>query len=504
LQTGVLVIGGGITGAGILWDLALRGIDAVLVEQHDLGYGATGRCHGLLHSGCRYLVQDQDVALECYRENRILRKVAAGAVEDTGGLFVHLKGDSPQYPESWVEAAAAAGIPVEEIALDELLQVEPLLSPEVDRAFWVPDAAVDPFDLVWMSVRGAVQHGACVLTRSKVVSLLVRDQRVQGAVIENTENGERFSLEAEVVVNAAGAWAGQVAALAGISLELIYGKGSLLVFSQRLTRHVVNRLRPPGDGDILVPAKNVSLLGTTDIPVQSPDELFPTPREVEQLLELGEELVPGLAQRRVLRAFAGIRPLYDAGGAEADDRGVSRGFVVLDHGTRDGIRGFYSVVGGKLTTYRLMAEQAVDLVAGELGVSCPCLTAEQPLPLPGAGETEPAGGSPLVCECEQVSEEELNAALGEIEQLTPAAVRTVTRLALGPCQGTFCLWRCILHLYKRGVFSYEDCCDFLVQALNERWQGSSLVLWGDQLEQLELARGIYLQNFHLEERSHEI
>lgn len=498
MKTGVLVIGGGITGAGILWDLALRGIDAVLVEQHDLACGATGRCHGLLHSGCRYLVQDREVALECYLENRILRRVAAGALEETGGLFIHLKGDDPQYLEAWAHAAAAVRIPIEEMEAGEMAQAEPLLSPEVDRVFQTPDAAVDPFDLVQMNIRGAVKHGARVFPRTRLVSLLVSGQRVRGALLEDTETGEKYSLEAEAVVNAAGAWAGHIASLAGVSLELVYGKGTLLVFSQRLTGRIINRLRPPGDGDILVPAKNVSLLGTTDIPVRSPDELSPTSNEVERLLELGEELAPGLSRRRILRAFSGIRPLYAAGSGETDGRGISRGFVVLDHGARDGIRGFYTVAGGKLTTYRLMAEQVVDLVAGELGVSCPCLTAEVPLPRPGAGETDPAGSSPLVCECEQVSAGELHAALCELERITPDAVRRRTRLALGPCQGTFCLWRGILHLYRREGVSYEDCCGFLLQALEERWQGSRYVLWGDQVKQLELARGIYIENLHLD------
>ena len=96
-NTRVVVIGGGATGTGILWDLALRGINAILIERHDLASGATGRCHGLLHSGGRYLVQDPLLAMECLEENRLVRRIARGCVEETGGLFIQIPGDDPEY-----------------------------------------------------------------------------------------------------------------------------------------------------------------------------------------------------------------------------------------------------------------------------------------------------------------------------------------------------------------------------------------------------------------------
>ena len=103
-QAPVVIIGGGCTGTGILWDLALRGIPAVLFEQKDLANGATGRCHGLLHSGGRYLVKDVAAAKECIDENRILKLIAAPCIEDTGGYFVHYAQDDPEYAKAgWRE-----------------------------------------------------------------------------------------------------------------------------------------------------------------------------------------------------------------------------------------------------------------------------------------------------------------------------------------------------------------------------------------------------------------
>lgn len=345
-----------------------------------------------------------------------------------------------------------------------------------------------------MNVQGAVECGAKVLTCTRVEKLLVEGQRVRGAVLKDMESGEVYSINAEVVINAAGPWAGQVAATAGVHLDLAYGKGTLLIFSQRLSNHVLNRLRPPGDGDILVPAKTVSLLGTTDLAVPTPENPEPTGEEVSSLLDLGEELAPGLASRRIVRAFAGVRPLYNPG--EEAGRQASRGFAVIDHERLHGISNLYSVVGGKLTTYRLMAEQVVDIVAAKLGVSDQCRTKDVCLPSLTAAPTSSTKGAPI-CECELLDKNTLLQAAHHLDRFTPGAFLRSTRLAHGPCQGTTCIYRSALFLYQEKLLSYEGCQEFIKGTLSSRWQGIRHVLQGDQARQLELARGIYLQNLQL-------
>jgi glycerol-3-phosphate dehydrogenase len=486
MKTGVLVIGGGATGAGVLWDLSLRGIDAVLVEQRELSSGTSGRCHGLLHSGGRYVVRDADVALECYQENQVLRRVAAAAVEETGGLFVYLEGDAPDYVDKWTNAARNAGLPFEELDLSDAHHREPLLSKAARRVFAVPDASIDPFDLVMINVQGAIERGAKALTSTKVERLLVEGQKVKGALVKDMVSGEIYSIEAEVVINAAGPWAGQVAAAAGVQLEMAYGKGTLLVYSQRLSNHVLNRLRLPGDGDILVPAKTVSLLGTTDLPVPSPENPRPTGGEVEALLDLGEELAPALANRRLLRAFAGVRPLYNPG--HGAGRQASRGFSIIDHEKEDNLSGLYSVVGGKLTIYRLMAEQVVDLVAARLGVFTLCTTRDVCLPVltkaaSPQDEGRAAAGSPsdriasvrgnadggsLICECELLDKDAILQAARRLDRFTPEAFLRSTRLGHGPCQGTTCIYRAALLLYQEKLISYKECQEFVKRNLAGR------------------------------------
>jgi glycerol-3-phosphate dehydrogenase len=159
------------------------------------------------------------------------------------------------------------------------------------------------------------------------------------------------------------------------------GKGTMLVFNQRMTDTVISRCHHPADGDIMVPVGTVAILGTTEVQVDDPDDTEVTVSEVGELLDLGERLFPDLRRMRLLRAYTGVRPLYDVGeGHHEDSRGISRSHAVIDHQARDGIDNFVSIVGGKLTTYRLMAEQTVDVVATKLGVATPCVTADAPLP----------------------------------------------------------------------------------------------------------------------------
>src|SRR5580692_10251797 len=115
LTTDVLVIGGGATGAGVAWDAALRGFDVILVDRLDLAQGTSGRFHGVLHSGGRYVVKDPLAARECIDENRILRRVAADSIEDTGGLFVTTPFDDPDYADRFAKACSETGVDCEEI-----------------------------------------------------------------------------------------------------------------------------------------------------------------------------------------------------------------------------------------------------------------------------------------------------------------------------------------------------------------------------------------------------
>src|SRR5688572_8395872 len=294
LATEVLVIGGGATGAGAAWDAALRGFDVVLVDRADLAEGTSGRFHGLLHSGGRYVVKDPVAAEECVAENAIVRRVIPDCIEDTGGLFVTTPDDDPAYGDRFLEGCRAADLPAEEISVDEALRMEPRLNPGIRRAFTVPDGAIDAWKTVWSLGRGAAAHGARILTYHRVLDLHREDGAVTGARVRNELTGDELDIEAGFTLNASGAWAAQIVRMAGIEgIGVVPGKGIMIAMNHRLVNTVINRCTMPADGDILVPIRTVSVIGTTDIRAADPDELPVTQEEVDQMLADGERLVPG-------------------------------------------------------------------------------------------------------------------------------------------------------------------------------------------------------------------
>jgi glycerol-3-phosphate dehydrogenase len=497
----VVVVGGGATGTGLVRDLAMRGLRTLLVEQGDLAHGTTGRFHGLLHSGARYAVRDPHSAVECIHENRILRRVASFCVEDTGGVSCWLERDPEDYPERFEAGCRAAGIDVEEVPAARAIRDEPMLTPRLARAFWVPDATVQPFDLLAANVASAVEHGAGVRRYTRLAAVEVRAGRVAAVELANVHDGTRERVEAGVLVSAAGYWAGRVAALAGVELVMAPGWGTMVIMNQRLTGRVVNRCRLPSDGDLIVPVGPVSILGTTSRTLDT-DDYEVTPEEARGIVAEAAAMVPAAATQRVLRVYAGARPLYDPGQDRSASRQLSRSHTVLDH-AQDGVENFISIVGGKLTTYRLMAEQAADVACRRLGVTAPCRTADEPLPpARGAGHytlgerltarEEGAGGADadLVCECELVAREAVEEVIEAQGRPPLDEMLRLLRLGMGPCQGAFCALRAAGILEQRrpsGAAALEPLRAFL----EERMKGVRPVLWGDQARQFGLNEIIY-------------
>jgi glycerol-3-phosphate dehydrogenase len=497
LSTEVLVIGGGATGVGVAWDATLRGFDVVLVDRADLAEGTSGRFHGLLHSGGRYAVKDPRAAEECIVENRILRRVAADCIEDTGGLFVTTPFDDPAYGDRFLAGCRATDVDCEEIDVAEALRSEPRLNPGIARAFRVPDANIDIWKTVSAMSHGAQQRGARILPYHEAIAVSRSADRVTGARVRNARTGDEIEVEAQVTVNASGAWAGRIADLAGIEgVRVLPGRGIMIAMNHRLVNTVVNRCEMPADGDIIVPIRTVSVIGTTDQLTDDPDDHTVAEEEVDRMLDDGEKLVPGFRQARALRVWTGVRPLFeDAKASDTKTRDVTRAHALLDHEQRDGVGGFVTITGGKLTTYRMMAEETVDAVCRHLGVTRPCRSATEPLPGSESGATYRLGerlarkeaelvDEQVICECELVTRSHLEEAIRRTGSIQLDDIRRRLRLGMGPCQGGFCNYRATGILHEIDELSAEDANRALLDFLQERWKGIWPILYGDQLRQI--------------------
>ncbi|MFB6094658.1 MAG: anaerobic glycerol-3-phosphate dehydrogenase subunit GlpA [Halanaeroarchaeum sp.] len=524
----VIVIGGGATGTGVARDLALRGLEVTLVEKGNLTNGTTGRMHGLLHSGARYAVADQASAKECIAENEILRDVASHCVEETGGLFVQMEGDDDEYFRKKLRGCEECGIPTEVISGEEALEAEPYLSADVKRAIRVPDAAIDPFRLSVANARSTENNGGRIETHAEVTDLLVEDDRVVGVEVDHADTVEKYGsgtpgtterIGAEYVVNAAGAWAGEIAAMTGVEVDIRPAKGVMVVMNSRQVDTVVNRCQPKGSGDIVVPHEATAILGTTDEEVSDPEDYPEEQWEVDFVIDELSEMIPRLADARTLRSYWGVRPLYEPPGSETSDSlDVTRDHFVLDHEDRDDLSGFVTIVGGKLTTYRQMAEDVADHVSDRLGVAAPCRTDEIFLPgsedegaireamedyglrSPIARRSAERLGSrteavldtedpnPVVCACEAVTRAEIQDAIAETGP-NLNAVRLRTRASMGNCQGGQCAHRMAAELHPEyDEATVREALDDLYQ---ERFSGQRHALWGEQLSQAMLTYALH-------------
>lgn len=518
----VIIIGGGATGAGTARDCALRGLKVLLVERHDIATGATGRNHGLLHSGARYAVTDKESAEECIKENMILKRIARHCVEKTDGFFLTLPEDDLSYQSLFIDACNAAGISAEAVDPKEALRLEPSANPDIIGAVRVPDGSVDPFRLTSANIIDAKIHGAKVLVYNEVVDFIFDGDRIVGVRVLDNVSGEESVYYAKITVNAAGIWGAGIARKAGVSINMFPAKGALLIFGHRVNNMVLNRCRKPANADILVPGDTICVIGTTSsrVPYNEIDNMTVTPEEVDILLSEGCKLSPSLASTRIIRAYAGVRPLVSMDD-DPSGRNISRGIVLLDHETRDGIKGFVSITGGKLMTYRLMAEWVTDLICKKLGSSAECVTAT--VPLPGSKNDSPEEISDkmtsvysnqmrasagrhgdmasaiscgneydlsLVCECEDVSVGEVNYAIDNLDVNNLVDLRRRTRVGMGTCQGELCACR------AAGLLSQARNCSVkakhdLVNFMNERWKGMYPVCWGESLRENEYTLWVY-------------
>lgn len=405
----LLVIGGGITGAGIARDAAMRGLTTVLVEQEDLAAGTSSRSSRLIHGGLRYLEQGNlSLVREALRERAILLRIAPHLVRPIPFVFPLHEGDRvPRWK-------LGAGLVAYELLAGfrnvrrprilgkrGVLQREPLLR---ERALTggalYGDAQCDDARLVIATARSAVDYGATILTHTRVTGLTRDGSRVSGAALEDRLTGARRELRAAVLVNATGPWTDQLRQMEDPSalpmLRLTRGTHVVVPRERVGHRHAITFLSPI-DGRVMfiLPWNDLTYIGTTDTDYTAdPSAVAATRDDVVYLLRSANALFPAarLTEDDVRSTWAGLRPLLAEDGARAPSA-VSR-----EHALVEGVGGMITITGGKLTTYRAMAAEAVDRVAARLARKLARARTDV-IPLPGgnAADLAPfrARGAPL-------------------------------------------------------------------------------------------------------------
>lgn len=373
----VIIIGAGFTGCALAYDLAMRGFAVVVLERGEITSGTSGRTHGLLHSGARYCVEDQEAAVECIQENIVLRKIAKQCIEFNGGYFVALNDEDLAYAPAFSTGAQECGIPIHEISVKRALEIEPLLNPNILAVYHVPDGSFDPLRLGMAFAASARKYGASFRTFFEVTGFLWDGKgNVSGVAAIDRHANLPAEFHADITINATGAWAGRIADMASVQVPVRPTPGIMVAYDKRVTQHVINRLCEPSDGDILLPQRRMAVIGTTSFEVEDADYIPVHPEQVTMMHERAAMLVPELRNAKMRGAYMSTRPLI---GGMMSGRSLSRTFKCYDHLENDGVAGLITVTGGKATTCRIMAEKTADLVCQKIGWQRACESHLHPL-----------------------------------------------------------------------------------------------------------------------------
>ena len=384
----VIIIGAGINGAGIARDAAMRGLKVLLIEKGDAGGGTSSASTRLIHGGLRYLEHFEfRLVRESLRERETLLRIAPHLVRPlamtipiyrqskrgrltirAGMIFYDLLSIGKSLPRHRM------------LSRGETLEQLPGLNPEglLGSALYYDAQLEFPERLVMENVSSAREFGAKVLTHTRVTNLAVADGKVSGVEFVSEAGAAQFA-EAGVVINAAGPWIDQVLERAPVeSPKLIGGtKGSHLIvppFPGAPVNALYVEARSDGRPIFIIPWNKLYLIGTTDVRFEGdPDQVRCEPWEIDYLLSETNLALPGahLTSDDILQTYSGVRPLPVTG--DKDEQSITRRHFIRQHPQ---LPNLLSIVGGKLTTYRSLAEECVDLIFQKLGKdSPPCKTA---------------------------------------------------------------------------------------------------------------------------------
>ena len=520
----VCIIGGGVTGAGIARDLSLRGLSVLLLEKGDWGGGTSGASSWMIHGGPRYLEFDWDTTRTSTKDAGYIVSIARNLVYRVVFIIPVLPHDrnNIERMETAMEVydrfqPLKKAHPHRRLSPAEALQAEPGLTPDLIGAVTMEEWGVDPHRLVYANVQDAVAHGARALNHTRVIDL-VRDGGKVIGVRYRGPDGVLSEARARVVVNATGPWSPGVSGMAGVPVHLRPAKGIHIIYPHRISNFSISAESIDGRDLLMVSHSGFTLLGTTDDDFYGDlDSIDVLQDEVDYLLQGIERVFPTIRRYRPVRTTTGVRPTLYKWRRYEDE--LSRRYEVIDHAAQ-GVEGFVTIAGGKLSMYRLMAEQTSDAVCRKLGHQAPCTTATRPLPgnesdveppadlarrrgIPAlaavklqtrhgsnAGKVLEEGGTArLLCRCEPITEAELIFATRheQIRSLADAFRRV--GVAGGPCAGAACVMRAGEVIGRELGWSASQRFDAVREFVQGSWLGRAPVLGHSGWAQEEMAQG---------------
>jgi glycerol-3-phosphate dehydrogenase len=545
-QYDVIIIGGGVNGSGIARDCTMRGLKTLLIEKNDFGAGTSGASSCMIHGGARYMLHDTATTKKSCLDSGYIQKIAPHLIFRIPFIIPVLKSRKNSttylngldlYFEAYDSFAhLKGGKPHTRLSAEQALRIEPGLNREIIGAVTMDEWGIDANRLCLLNALSAQQHGAEIKNHTEVIDFLVVNNAVRGVKAKDKQNGEIKEFFGKIIVNAAGPWITRLSKKANTEVRIRPGKGVHLFLDRRFSNFGVISEAIDGRQIFIIPHESTSMLGTTDDDFYGdPDAQFVTEDEVEYLLEGIERVLPGIRGYRFITTTSGIRiTLYEWGKYEDD---LSRDHRIFDHEKIEGIKNIISIAGGKLASFRLMSEEAADLVCNKLKVNAKCRTHLEPLPggeqLPDPSDISRKynlpfavarklisrygskierlmdyanhldGGKNLLCICSTVLKAEIIYAVHEEMARDLPDIMRRTKLGNGACQGMRCIQRAIWLLGRELNLNIDEMEAMMDAFLDERWKWRAPVAKYSQLPQEELNTHAFYANTELRKLNNE-
>lgn len=371
----IAVIGGGIAGLSIARDLALRGFDITLFDKQKIGNGTTTQCAGMLHSGARYATKDLKTAKLCLQENKIMQRIVPHAVGRQKAYFVRYTDDEPEYEKKFIEGCKKVGIPIKRISGSIAKRNELMLGSRISHVFETPDKVIDTFTLVFSYLNDLKKRSNIKIYENTKIKSVNFDK---GKWDIRTDKAT-FSFD--FVINSSGDGLSQVSKLFGQNVELSYIYGSMALFSGRLSSRIITRCAPNTTGDVIVPAHKYTLIGSTWHERDRRSVIKINKEDEKEIREIAGNMIPKARDSKLLSSLTSVRThLRDD--SYADSFGNKRDFLILEHQDNGKYINLMSVLPGKMTIARYVAEQAGDVVCKRLNIKKKSKTAITPIKKP--------------------------------------------------------------------------------------------------------------------------
>ncbi|MBL4817796.1 MAG: FAD-dependent oxidoreductase [Deltaproteobacteria bacterium] len=490
----VIIIGGGINGAGIARDCALRGIKTLLIEKHDFAKGASGNNTGMIHGGIRYLRYDVGTTRSACTDSGYIQKIAGHLLHRVPFLFPVKKKDFGgkfllEGAEIFFEAydrfqPLKNGKTHTRLTREEALELEPGLSPDILGAVTLDEWAVDFYRLnvenaVDAKLAGAQVRNYCEFTK------FIQDSKNQVAGIEFYDHVNKRHEEhtAKWVINATGAWGASISKQTNKPYRLRPGKGTHVVYPHRISNYGLIMKAIDGRQMFFLPHGQETIIGTTDDDYYGDLDNIPILEdEIRYVIESARSIFPSIDKYEPHNSYVGLRPtLYEWG---KNEYALSREHLILNHHNN-----LFSIMGGKLASYRELAEEVTDILAEKLDVKTPCQTHTRILP-----GFHPEAETEEVCMCEGISKEDLTYSIHNEICSRLSDLRGRTHLGKGTCGGVHCLNRASQIFAQEKKLSCEQQLQELKHMQDVCLSERSSVLDGANLAREEL--GHLLRHFN--------